>query len=209
MTQEMERSDVMLGFRKLRDDLSNLVVQAQLPLLNQEKSGGRNKYLRDGCNKNTDVRPVTRTGIVGENVRRERRLDFGGCKSRPESEHAIAFETGKAALALNPKPAFGLTSAANPILLPEAKPRAMREHFVVPSICSSDVACAEWSNIGRFEHLLQLLNLVNDAFNVHSVPISDMSVAFVKRSGSRAVPHFEFAIHANSNAEASRNALRP
>jgi hypothetical protein len=28
-----------------------------------------------------------------------------------------------------------------------------------------------------------LLDLVNDAFNVHSVSISDMSVAFVKRGG--------------------------
>jgi hypothetical protein len=44
----------------------------------------------------------------------------------------------------------------------------MREHFVVPSIGSRDVACAEWPNIRRFEHFLELLNLVNDAFNVHA-----------------------------------------
>jgi hypothetical protein len=61
---------------------------------------------------------------------------------------------GKAALALNPGPAFGFTSAAKPITLPKAKPRAMREHFVVPSIGSRDVACAEWPNIRRFEHIL-------------------------------------------------------
>ena len=44
----------------------------------------------------------------------------------------------------------------------------MREHFVMPSIGGRDVACAEWPDIRRFEHFLQLLNLVNDAFNVHA-----------------------------------------
>jgi hypothetical protein len=43
----------------------------------------------------------------------------------------------------------------------------MRERFVVPSIRRRDVACAEWPDVRRFEHFLQLLNLVNDAFNVH------------------------------------------
>jgi hypothetical protein len=64
------------------------------------------------------------------------------------------FKTGEAALALNPKPAFGFRSATNPEMLPKTKPRAMREHFVVPSIGSRDVACAEWPNIRRFEHFL-------------------------------------------------------
>jgi hypothetical protein len=63
-------------------------------------------------------------------------------------------QTGKAALALNPRPAFSFTSAANPKILPQPKPRAMREHFVVPSIRSRDVACAEWPDIRRFEHFL-------------------------------------------------------
>ena len=67
---------------------------------------------------------------------------------------AIGFETGKAALALNPKPAFSFRSAANPKLLPKAKPRAVREHFVMPSIGSRDVACAQRSNVRRFEHFL-------------------------------------------------------
>jgi hypothetical protein len=52
--------------------------------------------------------------------------------------------------------------------LPNSEPRALREHFVVPSIGSRDVAWAEWPNIRRFEHFLQLLDLVNDAFNVHA-----------------------------------------
>ena len=45
-------------------------------------------------------------------------------------------------------------SATDAIPLPEPEPRAMREHFVVPSIGSRDVACAEWPNIRRFEHFL-------------------------------------------------------
>jgi hypothetical protein len=49
---------------------------------------------------------------------------------------------------------WGLGSAADPIPLPKLKPRAMREHLVVPAIGSSDVACAEWSNVWRFEHFL-------------------------------------------------------
>jgi len=81
---------------------------------------------------------------------------------------AIGFETGKAALALNPKPAFCITSAANSVLLPLSEPRAMREHLVVSSIRSRDVGCAEWPRIRRFEHLLYLLDFVNNAFNVHA-----------------------------------------
>jgi hypothetical protein len=44
----------------------------------------------------------------------------------------------------------------------------VREHFVVPSIRGTDVACAERPNVRRFEHFLKLLNLVDDAFNVHA-----------------------------------------
>ena len=50
----------------------------------------------------------------------------------------------------------------------------------MPSIGSSDVACAERPNVRRFEHFLKLLDVVNDAFNVHFVSISSMSAAFVK-----------------------------
>jgi hypothetical protein len=65
---------------------------------------------------------------------------------------AIGIETGQAALALNPKPAFGFPSATDAIPLPKPKPRAVREHFVVPSIRRSDVACAERPNIRCLEH---------------------------------------------------------
>jgi len=60
----------------------------------------------------------------------------------------------KAALALNPKAAFGFGSAANSVPLPKPKPWTMREHFVMPSIGSRDVACAERPNVRRFEHFL-------------------------------------------------------
>jgi hypothetical protein len=46
------------------------------------------------------------------------------------------------------------SSATDAVPLPQLKPRAMCEHFVVPAIGSRDVACAEWPNIRRFEHFL-------------------------------------------------------
>ena len=52
-------------------------------------------------------------------------------------------------------------------MLPQPKPRTAGIHFIVPSICGSDIACAERPDIWRVEHLLKLLDVVNDAFNVH------------------------------------------
>jgi hypothetical protein len=60
---------------------------------------------------------------------------------------AIGFKTVKAALALNPKPAFGFISATNPVLLPKPKPRAVSEHFIVPSIRSREVTRAQRSGV--------------------------------------------------------------
>jgi hypothetical protein len=37
----------------------------------------------------------------------------------------------------------------------------------VPSVRRRDIACAEWPYIRRFEHFLQLLDVVDYAFNVH------------------------------------------
>jgi hypothetical protein len=62
----------------------------------------------------------------------------------------------------------GFGSAADAKMLPELKPGAMRELFVVPSIGGRDVACGERPDIGRFKHFLQLLNIVNDALDVHA-----------------------------------------
>ena len=79
---------------------------------------------------------------------------------------AIGFETGKAALALNPRAAFGLTSAANSELLPQPKPRAMREHFVVPSIGSREVARPQRSCVRHCEDALKAL--VHGTYREHS-----------------------------------------
>jgi hypothetical protein len=68
--------------------------------------------------------------------------------------HKMNCRYREAALALNPKPAFGFRSAANPEMLPNPEPRALREHFVMPSIRSRNVAWAEWPYIRRLEHSL-------------------------------------------------------
>lgn len=63
---------------------------------------------------------------------------------------------------------WSLSSAADAVVLPEFEPRAIRQRFIVPSIGRGDIARRERSDIRSFEHLLQLLNVVNDAFNVHA-----------------------------------------
>jgi hypothetical protein len=62
----------------------------------------------------------------------------------------------------------GFSSAADAKMLPELEPGAMCELFVVPSIGSRDVTCGERPDIGRFKHFLKLLNVVNDALDVHA-----------------------------------------
>lgn len=57
----------------------------------------------------------------------------------------------------------------------------MREHFVVATIRSRDVAGAEGANVRRFEHFLELLDVINDAFNVHVSPSSKKRHGGVKR----------------------------
>jgi hypothetical protein len=64
------------------------------------------------------------------------------------------FKTVKAALALNPKTAFGFRSATDAKMLTNPKPRAICQHFVVPPIQRREVARAEWPNVRRFEHFL-------------------------------------------------------
>jgi len=76
--------------------------------------------------------------------------------------------TGRRRLALNPTPAFGFTSAANSEVLPQSETtgcaRAIRRVFDSQRRCR----LREWPNIRRFEHFLKLLDVVNDALNVHA-----------------------------------------
>ena len=37
----------------------------------------------------------------------------------------------------------------------------------MPSICRRDVGFPEGSNVGSFEHLLELLDIIDDALNIH------------------------------------------
>jgi len=60
-----------------------------------------------------------------------------------------------------------LRSAANPVVLPELEPRAMRQRFIVPSIRGRDIGFFKRPDIRSFEHLFQLLNFIDYAFNVH------------------------------------------
>ena len=62
----------------------------------------------------------------------------------------------------------GLRAAADAIGLPEFEPRAVSHGFIVPSICGGDIAGAERSDIGSFEHLLKLLNFTDNALDIQS-----------------------------------------
>jgi hypothetical protein len=53
----------------------------------------------------------------------------------------------------------------------------MRQSFIVPSIRGRDVSFLERSDIRSFEHLLQLLDLINYAFNVHPQQYSESALA--------------------------------
>ena len=69
------------------------------------------------------------------------------------------------------------------IPLPQPKPRAMREHFVVSSIRRREVARAQRPRVWLREDSLKPLDFGNNLLGVHSDLISDMEVAIVKRSG--------------------------
>ena len=59
----------------------------------------------------------------------------------------------------------------------------MREHFVVSSIRSREVAGAQRSSVPHREHALKALDFSNGLLGVHPISISNTSVAIVKRSG--------------------------
>ena len=62
---------------------------------------------------------------------------------------------------------WGLRSAANPVPLPQPKPRAMRERIVVPSIGSGEVTRAQRSRVGHREDALQPLDFGDGLLGVH------------------------------------------
>lgn len=60
-----------------------------------------------------------------------------------------------------------LGPAADSIVLPESKPRAMGELLVVLPIGSREVACAQRSGVPLREEALQPLDVINGPFNIH------------------------------------------
>src|SRR2546430_14694545 len=67
--------------------------------------------------------------------------------------------------------------------MPKPKPRAMRVQLVVPSIRSREVTWAQRSGVRHSKNALQPLDFSNGLLGVHSVSISNMSTATVKRDG--------------------------
>ena len=83
---------------------------------------------------------------------------------------ALSVDSSEPSLQFRLAGALGIGSAANAVPLPKPKPRAVCEHFIVPSIQSRDVACTQRPDIRCLKHFFQLFDVVNGAFNVHSVP---------------------------------------
>jgi hypothetical protein len=84
-----------------------------------------------------------------------------------------SFRDRKVSLTLNPKPTFLFISATEAIPLPKPKLRAVREHFVVSSIRSREVARAQRSRVLCSKDALKALDFGNGLLGVHSLPISN------------------------------------
>lgn len=102
---------------------------------------------------------------TGETVRRGKSLDFSACKLRPGNWFA---------------PPDGYRTW---LLLGNEK-----HSFLVSSIRSHEVARSQPSSVRHCEAALKALDFGNRLLGVHSVPISNMGVAIVKRSGICAFP---------------------
>jgi hypothetical protein len=63
-------------------------------------------------------------------------------------------------------------------MLPELEPRAVRHHFIVPSIRGGNIGFLKWPDIRSFKHLLQLLDFIDYAFNVHPQQYSEPALNF-------------------------------
>jgi hypothetical protein len=68
-------------------------------------------------------------------------------------------------------------------MLPQPKPRAVCEHFVVPPIGSGEVALGQRSNVRYCQDALKALNFGDSLLGIHPVSISNISTATVKPDG--------------------------
>ena len=74
-------------------------------------------------------------------------------------------------------------TAADAVPMTKPKPRAMRVQLVVPLIRSGEVTLAQWSGVRHRKDALKPLDFSNGLLGVHSVSISNISTATVKRDG--------------------------
>lgn len=86
-------------------------------------------------------------------------------------------------------------SAADPVGLPQLEPGAVRQRFIVPTIRRGDIGLLERTDIRSFKHLLELLDFVNYAFDVHRQQYSESALRrhFAVRVGRYICTHFRFA----------------
>ena len=68
------------------------------------------------------------------------------------------------------------------IPFPQPKPRTVRIHIIMPSVCSRKVAQLEWSGVRKGENVLQPFNLCDRLLGIHSALISTRR-ASLKESG--------------------------
>jgi hypothetical protein len=78
----------------------------------------------------------------------------------------------------------------------------MREHFVVLSIRSREVALGQRSNVRHCQDALKTLDFGDSLLGVHSVSISNISMATVKRSGICAFPQWPVGAIPNASIKA-------
>ena len=53
----------------------------------------------------------------------------------------------------------------------------MGQHFIVPSIRGRDIGFLKWPDIRSFKHLLELLDFIDYAFNVHPEQYSEPALS--------------------------------
>jgi hypothetical protein len=99
-------------------------------------------------------------------------------------DQVFASRRGKAALALNPSPSISFRAATDAKMLPQPEPPAMRDLVIVPAIRSREITQAQRTGVRHFEDSLKALDFGNGLLGVHSVSISIMGVAIVKRCGT-------------------------